>query len=175
MAGRSVIEFGCGYGFWSWHAAATARHVLATDVSATMVGRARSFLDGVANVDVEVSDIDDTIGVGADRDAVMHVNLVNHLPFAWACDVQERLHGQLGPGASVFVGAEHYYGWRLRMFRKPGHPDDTYATRDDSGSPVDLVDNIFDEDRIRRFIGARATEVEIGDSYGHWWVSYVVA
>lgn len=55
-----VLEIGCGTGTTALHHAARARHILATDISARMIGIARDKVDaaGIDNVTFEVSSID---------------------------------------------------------------------------------------------------------------------
>ena len=173
MAGRRVLELGCGSARFTWHLEQVAELVLATDTSAALLERAREVVrsDRVA---FQLLDADDVDKVEGDFDAACHFNLVNHFPLENARAFVKQLNRRLGSGALIFMGGEHYYGWRKRMYLKPGVTD-FFSRREDAPEPFELVDNPFEPDDVRALVGPGISDVHIGDAYGYWWTRYTVA
>ena len=174
MADRKVLELGCGYGYWTYHLADVAERVLATDISEPGLANARLVVDA-SNVEFKLQDASDVSDLTGSFDAVVSVNMINHFPREVALAMVQRINARLGAGGRVFLAGEHYYGWRRMMYRKPGAGDDFVSARADSDAgAVEIVDDPYEPDDIRRLIGARASDVFVGDCLGYWWVRYTV-
>ena len=174
MAGRNVVELGCGSGYWTHHLSEVAASVLATDVSERVLANARRAVD-CASVDFQLLDATHIARLQGSFDALVSVNMINHFPRKVAVATVEDLNERLGEGARVFIAGEHYYGWRRRMYRKPGSTQDFVSARVDSkGESVEVVDDPYEPADILRLIGGRARDVYIGDCLGYWWARYTV-
>ncbi len=75
-----VIELGCGPGVFTERYAEWATRVVATDLSARMVGLASDRLAAVPNVDVRLADATATGLPGASADTVIALNLIHVVP-----------------------------------------------------------------------------------------------
>ena len=170
MTGRNVLELACGFGYWTWHLAQVSAFVHATDVSPALLDRVRQIVKG-PNVALSLLDAQDVESLAGDFDAAFHFNLINHFPRENAREIVRSVHQRLGSGGLAFMGGEHYYGWRKRMYQKEGTPD-FFSLRDDAPVPFELVDNPFEPHDIRELVGPAVSDLHIGNTYGGWWTRY---
>lgn len=75
----SVVEFGCGTGYFTRAIAENARHVTATDLSKRMIEAARSNLRGLDNVAFQVQDSESASMPSDEYDAALMANMLHTL------------------------------------------------------------------------------------------------
>jgi len=124
----TVLELGCGTGFFSEMIADKVKHLVATDLAQEMVDRAREKLAGYSNVAVQLEDCYDTSFGDSTFDATLLVNLIHIVkdPIAVLKESRRVLKGE---GMIVIVDATGYgmtflkkmgMGIRyMKRFRKP--------------------------------------------------------
>ena len=173
--GRRVLELACGMGRWTQFVAESAAFVLATDTSPNLLRNAAGLNLPPDRVRFALHDAMDVEAITEPVDAAFHANFVNHLPADVRAEFHARLHRRVGRGALVVAAGQQYSDrWRKQMYAKPGSPD-TYATRTDDGVTVELVDNEYDEARLRAELGATADGLQFRAGPGFWWAWYHVA
>ena len=114
-----VLDIGCGTGTTAIHHAPKVAHIRATDISGKMIGIARekARAAGVANVDFEVSGVDE-INADADSfDVVLAHSILHLLPDVEGTLV--RLHRMLKPGG-LLVSTTACLGDFMPLFRYVG-------------------------------------------------------
>jgi hypothetical protein len=105
----------------------------------------------------------------------VHLNFFNHLPVTLAQRFNDLLHERMGVGASVFAGGQQYSAkWKQHMYSKPDSPD-TFSIRGEEGFHFEIVDNEFDEQRIRGAFLTRAAGLQIRIGRAFWWATYTIA
>ena len=99
-----VLEFGCGTGSTALEHAAHVAHIVATDVSAAMIGIAREKAEhaGIDNVTFRQSGVEDFEAPDGDYDMVLALNLLHLLPDRTAA--LAKIHRLLKPGG-IFVSS----------------------------------------------------------------------
>jgi SAM-dependent methyltransferase len=96
----SALEVGCGGGAFTRRLAARAGEVLGLDLSPRMIETARARCAGLANVRLEVADVN-AFDLGAARwDAIASIATLHHLP---APETFARLRDALRPGGVLLV------------------------------------------------------------------------
>lgn len=96
----AVLEFGCGTGSTALAHAPHVAHILATDVSAAMIGigREKAARAGIDNVSFEQCGVDDFEAPAGSYDMVLALNLLHLLPDRAAA--LARIHRLLKPGGT---------------------------------------------------------------------------
>jgi len=99
-----VLEFGCGTGSTALEHAPHVAHILATDVSAAMIGigREKAELAGVDNISFRQSGVEDFEAPDGSYDMVLALNLLHLLPDRMAA--LARIHRLLKPGG-IFISS----------------------------------------------------------------------
>jgi SAM-dependent methyltransferase len=167
-----VLEIACGMGRWTQYAVETAEFVLATDPAINLLECARGLNLPAQGVEFQCVDAFDLDKIPGEFGCAMHLNFFNHLPDALARRFQNLLHKRLGPGNRVFVAGQQYsQKWKKQMYPKPGSPD-TFSIRTENGFNFEIVDNEFDEARIRRTFTEGASDLKPDCGRGFWWATY---
>jgi SAM-dependent methyltransferase len=101
----TVVDIGCGVGRFARALAARAKHVLAIDISAEMLARAREANDGLENVDWIQGDGVSLRGVGDEAADVCFSHVVfHHIPDpAITLGYVEEIGRVLGPGGWALI------------------------------------------------------------------------
>lgn len=97
----SVIEFGCGTGYFTKAIARNARHIVATDLSDKMLEVARAQLREFKNITIQKSDCADSSFSAESFDSAVLVNLIHVVDDPSQC-LQES-HRILRNGGSLIV------------------------------------------------------------------------
>ncbi|MCR9259906.1 MAG: class I SAM-dependent methyltransferase [Pseudomonadaceae bacterium] len=99
-----VLEFGCGTGSTALEHAPHVTHIVATDVSAAMIGIAREKADhaGIDNVSFKQSGVEDFNAADGSFDMVLALNLLHLLPDRAAA--LAKVHQLLKPGG-IFISS----------------------------------------------------------------------
>jgi ubiquinone/menaquinone biosynthesis C-methylase UbiE len=115
-AEMEVLEFGCGTGTTALHHAPFVKHIRAIDISARMIGIARSKAEakGVANVTFEHADVGGLRVADEGYDAVMGHSILHLLDDRSA--VLGKIHRMLKPGG-VFITSTACLGGTMPWLR----------------------------------------------------------
>jgi SAM-dependent methyltransferase len=170
---RHVLEIAAGTGWWTVHAAATAHHVLATDINGETLDIARLKPIPVERVTFQEADAFDLASFGRHFDAALSCCWLSHVRRG---DVQRfiaGLHAVLLPGAAVlFADNCHVAGQGGALIAPAGDPD-TYKARSlEDGSSHLIVKNYFSRDELMTLFGDHADDLQIRMGQHFWWLSY---
>jgi SAM-dependent methyltransferase len=114
LAGRDVLDLGCGYGWFCRHAAeAGARRVLGLDSSARMLARARE-INAHPAIDHALADLE-TAGLPVDAFDLAYSSLAFHYVAAFD-SLLARIHRALRRGGTLVFSVEH------PIYSAPGRP-----------------------------------------------------
>ena len=176
---RRALELACGHCRWTPFIAEVAESVLAVDLAPNMLSWGKQLFHyaapDAANVDFRLADAYRPDEIDGDFDAGVVINFFQHVHFARHDDYLILLHAKLGPGAKVFLAANHFGEmFRRNLFRKDGAPD-TYSrrTRPD-GTEYDIIDNELDRRTVMMLLEPHAREVKYTKGLLYWWVTYTV-
>jgi SAM-dependent methyltransferase len=172
--GKRVLEIAAGLGRWTQFMADEAEFVLATDSSPNLLANAAGLGLPAQCVEFRRVDAFDIGLIEGAFDVAVHLNFFNHLPATLAQRFNDVVHERMGIGASVFAGGQQYSSnWKQHMYPKPGSPD-TFSIREEEGFRFEIVDNQFDEQRIRGSFAPRATDLQIRIGRAFWWATYAI-
>jgi SAM-dependent methyltransferase len=183
VRGKRALEVACGHCRWTPFLAEVAEHVLATDAAPNMLEWGKRImshaLPGATNVGYLLADAyrPDEIPGGPFAAATV-MNFFQHVPTAKQDAFLILLHARLSPGATVFLGANHFSSrFREELFRKPStDPRDTYSTRHrPDGTTYEIIDNEFDEAAIEMILAPHARDLKYTSGKSWWWVTTQVA
>ncbi len=97
---EAALEIGCGTGGLARQLAARAGHVLALDLSPTMIQIAQARSAGCANIDYRVADVLSWDWPAEHFDGIVSVATLHHLPLA---EILPRMRAALRPGGVLAV------------------------------------------------------------------------
>jgi SAM-dependent methyltransferase len=173
VAGRRVLELGCGTGSTTRVAAAVAASVLALDTGPSCIRLAREQSPG-PHVDFQVTDAFALDHLPRDFTAGFAAGLFHLIPAAAQDAFLDGFHRRLIPGSPVFLSSTRTRTLRARrrLFPAVGVPDLISVRTLTDGSVYHVVNNELDEGDLRRILGARSSDlrVTVGDAW--WWVTY---
>jgi ubiquinone/menaquinone biosynthesis C-methylase UbiE len=111
-----VLEFGCGTGSTALEHAPHVAHILATDVSAAMIGIGREKAEhaGINNVSFRQSGVEDFEAPDGSYDMVLALNLMHLLPDRAAA--LTKIHRLLKPGG-IFISSTVCLADRMWLLR----------------------------------------------------------
>lgn len=170
VAGRDVLEVATGTGWWTVHAAATAKSVTATDfVEETLAIAKLKPLEGVRFLFADAFKLD---AVPGEFDAAVACFWLSHVPRAEIAAFLRGLHGRLKAGSRVFMADNVYIEGFGGEFTRSESSEDTYRVRQDqSGKSSRVLKNYFSEEELRGFLSEmQAVEVIMGERF--WWLTY---
>jgi SAM-dependent methyltransferase len=177
VRGRRVLELACGHCRWTPFIAEIAHSVLATDLAPNMLQWGRQLFayaaPQAANVGFRLADAYRADEIEGDFDAAAVINFFQHIPTLRQDEFLIFLHAKLGPGAKVFLAANHIKGKFRQSLARRG--DDLYSrrTRPD-GTIYEIIDNEFSEDSLRMLLESHADDVTYTNGEEYWWVTYSV-
>ena len=171
LAGRHVVDVGCGYGYWSHLLAESARSIVATDMDPVALRCAAQTVESgrVTFVQACATEIE---SLDVHANAVMCINVLNHFPRRVAGSVVDAINAKVGKGGRVFLAGEHYYGWRAMLYPSPDGLEDLSARLDSEAGPTEVIDNDYRVSEIVSLIGSTAVDIFVGNSIGYWTVWY---
>jgi SAM-dependent methyltransferase len=173
VRGRRALELGCGTGVYTRVAATAATSILALDSSERAIAEASASSPG-GHVEFRVEDAFVLDQVPAAFTAGFACGVFHLVPYARHAAFLDALHSRLRPGATVFLGATHTrtHRARRRALQVDGCPD-TFSSRTLSdGSTYVIVNNEFDEPRLRAIFAPAARDLEVTTGEAWWWVTY---
>ena len=175
---KRVLEIAAGHGRWTRYLSESARFVVATDASDGMLDQARQLVRAgrrlpkkrCAFLAIDAFAIDQIPG---EFECAVSVNFFQHVPTARQAIFLEVLQRKLGAGRDVLIAVNRLKRQtRNRMYQKPGEADwfDLRCLSD--GSVHEIVDNPFDENRMRELLEDRATDVQVTRGTKFDWITY---
>ena len=177
VRGKRVLELACGHCRWTPFIAEVAESVLATDLAPNMLTWGRRLFAYAApqarNVDFLLADAFRADEIAGDFAAAAVINFFQHVPTARQDEFLIFLHAKLGPGARIFLAANHIKGRFKEHLVRRG--DDLYSRRKrPDGTAYEIIDNEFDEASLRMILESHADEVRYTSGEEYWWVTYTV-
>jgi SAM-dependent methyltransferase len=175
--GRRVLELACGHCRWTPFMAEVAESVLAVDLAPNMLSWGRQLFHYAApearNVDFRLADAYRPDEIEGDFDAGVVINFFQHVPYARHDEFLIMLHAKLGPGATVFIAANHFGPEFCGALFQKGGGRDTYSrrTRPD-GTEYDIIDNELDRRTVMMLLEPHARDIRYAKGSAYWWVSY---
>jgi demethylmenaquinone methyltransferase/2-methoxy-6-polyprenyl-1,4-benzoquinol methylase len=170
VAGRRVLEVACGTGYWTRLLAATAAHVLATDLSAETLAVARA--KGLPPERVAFRQAD-AYALSADLgtfDAAVACFWWSHVPAASRPRFFAALHHRLEPGARVVLLDNLYVPGSSTPISRTDAAGDTYQLRTlESGDTFEVVKNFPTEELLRAEAAGLAARAEL-HRLDYYWV-----
>lgn len=170
FSGKDVLEICCGTGYWTEQIAATAKHVLATDINEAMLDIARQRLAVFPNVDLAIADI---FSFSPERkyEALFGGFIWSHIPKSDLQDFLRRMSSHVVPGGLVvFMDNLFVEGSSTPIaFRDENGDDYQHRTLKD-GSQHIVRKNFPTETEVRQAFHDIAAEMNY-DTFGHYWIA----
>lgn len=177
FAGRSGLELACGTGWWTPHAAASARHWLATDLNPETLALAQA-KPMPACVQLAQGDAyaPGALGPGLDFDAAFAGCWWSHVPLQRLGGWLRALHARLQPGARVvFIDNVYQSGSSTPLSRHDEAGNSYQLRRLDDGSTHEVLKNYPQPEDAIAMLGPQAREPR-WVAYRHFWMlSYALA
>jgi len=179
LAGRNVIDLGCGIGKWC-RALAPVANMTGVDFSPHFIEIAR---DGTraTNVTYVADDVLTLANLQGTFDGAIHFNVFNHVPWAdWSRFIRT-LHSKLRPGLPVIMGAQRFDSAVMRCKELTWIDDvpDPVQHNVRDGRVYHVVENTFDEALIRTVFENHAVEPHVelipppsSGKCGAWYATY---
>ncbi|MCZ6677875.1 MAG: class I SAM-dependent methyltransferase [Candidatus Poribacteria bacterium] len=175
MKGRRVLEVACGSGQRTRFVAPVAEYVLATEIDHGNLEWARTNLQ-FDNVEYLQCDAFDLAPINGKFDVGFVGGFFHIVPQARYDAFLSSFHEKLSPGSVVFMYSSSGDLTKVdkRLFRKKGLVD-RYCRRELSdGSVYEIVDNDFDEQKLKSIFEPRAENIDVHVGRYMWWMRYVL-
>lgn len=169
VRGQTVLELACGTGYWTEVIAATADHVLATDILDEMIARARTrrFPEGkVAFRRVDGLDLPDDLGTFS---CVFIGFWWSHLKRDEQDALLARLRARLGHDVTLILLDDAYVEGSSTTIARTDAQGNTYeivATPD--GERIELPKNYPADSALRKRLGGDVREIRIERLTYYW-------
>lgn len=139
---KDVLEIACGTGWWTVHAAATARHVTATDAVAETLAVAKTKPFPPSRVTFRVADAFDLGALQEKFDAILACFFLSHVAHADRPRFLQSLLQALRPGGMLFL-ADNKLVPDLggALVTKPGCPDSFKRRLREDGTEQEVLKN----------------------------------
>jgi SAM-dependent methyltransferase len=174
LGGHDVLEIASGTGYWTQVIAETARSVLATDASESMIALARKRLYGKENVTFRVADAYSLAGVSGRFTAAFSHWWWSHIPKSRIPSFISALHGKLVGGAVVLLSDQLFYPFEGRRIDEEGNILEKRTLRD--GRTFEVVKNFPTREELLSHFTGIAEEIEYKESreMRSWTLTYRV-
>jgi 2-polyprenyl-3-methyl-5-hydroxy-6-metoxy-1,4-benzoquinol methylase len=166
LAGKRVLEIGCGRGGFACWLAARERHapaeVVAADFSETAVAKGEAFAArrGLKGIRWEVADVQDIRHADASFDTVVSCETVEHVPDPRRA--LRELARVLRPGGRLLLTTPNYLGM-MGLYR--GYMRLTGRCYTEEGQPIN---NFLLLPRVRAWVAGAGLRVRVVDAVGHY-------
>ncbi len=169
MRGHTVLELGCGTGFWTDAIAETAESVLATDISEAMLEVAREHGQGLENVQYRVVD---ALKLPTDLGkftAVFAGFLWSHFPREEQDAFLAGLRARIGKDALLVIIDDVYVEGASPTIARTDAQGNTWAQFVDAdGVRHELPKNYPTDSALRKRLGTAVREIKIGRGEFCW-------
>jgi len=163
MRGHTVLELGCGTGYWTDVLAETAKSVLATDISEAMLNVAREHGEGLENVEYRVVD---ALNLPTDLGKFTAV----FAGFLWSHFTKDQqdvflagLRTRIGANALlVLIDDEYVEGVSPTVARTDAQGNTWAQFVDADGQRHELPKNYPTDSALRKRLGTAVREIKIG-------------
>jgi len=163
MRDHTVLELGCGTGYWTDVIAETAKSVLATDISEAMLNVAREHGEGLENVDYRVAD---ALNLPTDLgkfSAVFAGFLWSHFTRDQQDVFLANLRARVGANALlVLIDDEYVEGVSPTVARTDAQGNTWAQFVDADGKRHELPKNYPTDSALRKRLGTAVREIKIG-------------
>jgi SAM-dependent methyltransferase len=163
MRGHTVLELGCGTGYFTDVIAETAQSVLATDISEAMLNVAREHGDGLENVQYRVVDALDLPTDLGKFSAVFAGFLWSHFTKDQQDAFLAGLRARIGKDTLlVLIDDEYVEGASPTTARTDAHGNTFAQFVDADGKRHELPKNYPTDSALRKRLGTAVREIKIG-------------
>ncbi|MGH8855434.1 MAG: class I SAM-dependent methyltransferase [Telluria sp.] len=163
MRGHTVLELGCGTGYWTDVLAETAQSVLATDISEEMLNVARGHGEGLENVQYRVVDALNLPNDLGKFTAVFAGFLWSHLRREEQDAFLAGLRARIGSNALlVLIDDEYVEGVSPTVARTDAQGNTWANFVDADGTRHELPKNYPTDSALRKRLGTAVREIKIG-------------
>jgi SAM-dependent methyltransferase len=160
MRDRAVLELACGPGFWTQRVAETARSIVASDYSDTVLDMARAKSMESSRVRFVRVDAYSLANIGETFDGAFAVDFLAHVPLSRLQNFLGGLHRQLVPGARVaFCDQTPWHGSLTDMRDGEGSHLQQRALSD--GSSYRVIKHFFSDDEFQDLFAAHCSRLDI--------------
>ena len=172
---RHVLELACGHCRWTPFAAEVAKSILATDLAPNMLHWGKCLfayaMPEARNVEFRLADAYRPDEIEGEFDAASVINFFQHVPTARHDEFLILLNAKIGSGGKVFLAANHLKGRFREKLERRG--DDLFSRRKrPDGTRYEIIDNVFDEAKLRDLLEPHACDISYTSGGEYWWVTY---
>lgn len=177
FAGCSGLELACGTGWWTPHAAARARHWLATDLNPETLALAQAKpLPAWVQLAQGDAYAPGTLGPGCAFDAAFAGCWWSHVPLQRLGGWLQALHARLQPGARVVFIDNVYRPDSSTPLSRHDEAGNSYQLRRlDDGSTHEVLKNYPQPEAAIAMLGPQAREARWVAHRHFWMLSYALA
>lgn len=173
VAGRRVLEVACGTGHWTSIASATAKSILATDISPSLLEAVKKKkLD--CPVEFKLIDAFQLAGAVGNFDCGMAHFWLSHIRKSKLKDFVSNLASRLKTGSSLlFIDSKFVEGYR-KPFSKTDEEGNTYQIRTlADGSAYEITKNFLSKEEIISALEPVSKTVEVTE-HDYLWAAKAV-
>jgi len=172
---KDVFEIACGTGYWTNVIAETAKSVLATDVSRTMIAIAQEKYKHLSNVTFRVSDAYSLENVHGTFNAAYAHWWWSHMPKSKIRDFLRVLHNKLLPGSQVLF-SDHlpeYLDTEIEVLKNTD--EDRIEKRTlKNGKKYLVIKNFPTREGILHYLRGLAEHIDYHEYDKYWELHYTI-
>jgi SAM-dependent methyltransferase len=170
---KNILEIACGTGYWTRVIADTARSVLATDASRTMIAIAQENCKHLSNVTFQVCDAYSMNTLSAKFSAAYAHWWWSHMPKAKIRNFLFGLHSNLEPGSRVLF-SDHLPEYLDQDIDYTVNNDgDRIEKRTlDNGKTYLVIKNFPTEEELHTYLEGLAESINYEEYDGFWELQY---
>jgi protein-L-isoaspartate O-methyltransferase len=175
FAGRTVLEVAAGTGYWTQILAASAGHVLATDVNGgpLQIAKERDFAR--ASVDFELADAFRLGAVAGDFDALFAGFWWSHLAIAQQSEWLRQVADRLPPGALVAFIDNRFVEGSSHPISRQDFDGNTYQSRTlADGSTWEVLKNFPSTQELVTAVDRYAESANVEELDYYWLLRYTL-
>ncbi|MBC7413316.1 MAG: methyltransferase domain-containing protein [Herminiimonas sp.] len=169
LAGQRVLEIACGTGYWTADLAATAEHVLATDINPAVIDVARARQLPTDKVTFALADAF-AAGDKLDRNACFAGFWWSHVGRERQADFLTTLRDRLAPQARLVMIDNVYVEGSSTPIARTDAERNTYQIRRlPNGERHEVLKNFPTDSTLRKAVAAHLKDIRI-ERLEHYWM-----